>query len=89
MVIVVMLVLVALNANLDDLFEYCGIFPADGCQTRRGIENGNGLYGLQADANARDVTSGRYVKLDKSTYDLVVGHGRPFVCLGQRTIRRM
>ena len=89
MVVVVMLVLIALDADFDDLFKDSGVLPADGCEASRWIEDGDGLDCLQTDADTRDVAGGWDVKLDETSHDLVVGHGRPLVALGQRAIGRV
>lgn len=88
-VVVVVLVLIALDADLDDLFKDSGVLPADGSEASRWIEDGDGLDCLQTDADTRDVAGRWDVEFDETSHDLVVGHGRPLVALGQRAIRWM
>lgn len=73
------LFLVALDANLDDLFEHGGIFPADRSETGRWIQDGNRLNGLKSNSNSRNVSSGRNIDFYQATDDFVVSHRRPLV----------
>jgi hypothetical protein len=86
MMVIVVVMLIALDADLDDLFEDGGVLPADGCEASRWIEDGDGLDCLQTDADTRDVAGGWDVEFDETSHDLVVGHGRPLVALWQWAI---
>lgn len=89
MVVVMMLFFIALNTNLDHLLEHGGVLPADRGETRSRVQDGDGLDGLQSDANAGDVAGGRHVDLDETSHDLVIGHGRSLVSIWQRAVGRV